>query len=94
MALADRLSLSARSYTLTLGERFAFKVGTVTFLTEFVRRDARMGKVAAMDWYFPRVFAISALLHVFFVIAAFITPETQSGASWMSCSRTKTALPR
>ncbi|MBK8013966.1 MAG: AgmX/PglI C-terminal domain-containing protein [Deltaproteobacteria bacterium] len=83
-SVAKTLSLSptdsvfpARVYTLTLGERLAFKVGTVTFLVEFVRRDARMGKVAAMDWYFPRVFAISALLHVFFVVAAFITPETQ-----------------
>ncbi|NJK88865.1 MAG: hypothetical protein HC923_05310 [Myxococcales bacterium] len=28
-----------------------------------------------MDWYFPRVFAISLLLHIFFVVAAFITPQ-------------------
>lgn len=65
----------AKSYTLGFGERLAFKVGTLTFLAEYVRGDGELGKGSPMDWYFPRVFAISALLHVFFVIAAFVTPH-------------------
>jgi TonB family protein len=65
----------AKSYTLQLGERLVFKVGTLTFVAEYVRGNAAMGARGVMDWYFPRVFAISLLLHVFFVVATFITPQ-------------------
>ncbi len=65
----------AKAYTLQMGERLVYKVGTLTFVAEYVRGNAVMGAAGVMDWYFPRVFAISLLLHVFFVVAAFITPQ-------------------
>lgn len=68
----------AKAYRLQFGERLAFKVGTLTFVTQFVRGEAELGKGAAMDWFFPRIFAISALLHAFFVVAAFVTPQLSS----------------
>lgn len=68
-------SFPAKAYNLTMGERLAFKTGTITFTAEYVRGEAEMGKGGAADWYFPRVLIISALLHVFFVIAAFVTPK-------------------
>ncbi|MCK6544328.1 AgmX/PglI C-terminal domain-containing protein [Myxococcota bacterium] len=69
----------AKSYQLKVGEKFAYKAGTLTFTAQYVKGDAKMGKSAGMDWYFPRVFAISFLLHAFFVAAAFITPENAGG---------------
>lgn len=69
----------AKAYRLSVGERLAFKVGTITFIAQYVRGDAKMGKGGTLDWYFPRVFVISALLHIFFVVAAFITPDLQGG---------------
>lgn len=68
----------AKAYRLSLHERIAFKVDTLTFVAQFVRGDVQLGKGAVMDWYFPRVFTISALCHLFFVVAAFITPRTSS----------------
>jgi TonB family protein len=65
----------ARALRLGINERVAFKVGNITFVAQYVKGDARMGKGGGMDWYFPRVFVISALVHAFFVVAAFITPE-------------------
>lgn len=65
----------AKAYRLSPNERIALKVGTLTFVAQYVRGDARMGRGSAMDWYFPRIFAISALAHAFFVFAAFITPD-------------------
>jgi TonB family protein len=69
----------AKAYRLSLHERIAFKYGTLTFVAQYVKGDARMGRGSAMDWYFPRIFAISALAHAFFVFAAFITPEGSGG---------------
>lgn len=66
---------AAKSFRLGLNERVAFKVGTLTFVSQYVKGDAKLGAGTGMDWYFPRVFAISALVHAFFVVAAFITPE-------------------
>jgi hypothetical protein len=65
----------AKAYTLRLGERLVYKIGTLTVIAEYVRGNATLGAGGLMDWYFPRVFAISALLHIFFVVAAFITPQ-------------------
>lgn len=67
---------AAKAYTLKLGERLVYKSGTLTVMAQYVRGNAAFGRGAVMDWYFPRVFAISALLHLFFVAAAFITPHT------------------
>lgn len=69
----------AKAYQLKLNERLVYKTGTLTVMAEFIRGDAKMGAGAVMDWFFPRVFAISALLHIFFVVAAFLTPETNRG---------------
>lgn len=68
----------AKAYQLKMGERLVYKAGTLTVSAQFVRGDAALGKGAVMDWYFPRVFAISALLHIFFVVAAFMTPHTNT----------------
>ncbi|MBI2375952.1 MAG: AgmX/PglI C-terminal domain-containing protein [Deltaproteobacteria bacterium] len=65
----------AKAYRLAFGERLAFKVGTLTFVAQYVRGDAQLGKGGSVDWFFPRIFTIVALLHVFFVFAAFITPR-------------------
>jgi pSer/pThr/pTyr-binding forkhead associated (FHA) protein len=65
----------AKSFRLGINERLAFKSGTVTYVAQYVRGDAKLGAGSGMDWYFPRVFAISALVHAFFVVAAFITPD-------------------
>ncbi len=62
-----------------LNDRAAVKIGTLTYLVQFTRGNAAMGRGAVMDWYFPRVFTISALVHIFFVVAAFITPNTENG---------------
>ncbi len=69
----------AKAYQLKLNERLVYKAGTLTVMAEFIRGDAKMGAVGVMDWFFPRVFAISALLHIFFVVAAFLTPEKNQG---------------
>ena len=69
----------AKAYQLKMGERLVYKAGTLTVTAQFVRGNAVLGKGGVMDWYFPRVFAISAMLHVFFVVAAFITPNTNRG---------------
>ncbi|MFO0726782.1 MAG: TonB family protein [Myxococcota bacterium] len=68
----------AKSYRLQLGERLAYKVGTVTIVAQYVRGSAELGKGVPFDWFFPRIFAIVALLHVFFVVAAFVTPNISS----------------
>ncbi len=68
----------AKAYQLKMGERLVYKSGTLTVMAQYVRGNAAFGAGAVMDWYFPRVFAISALLHIFFVAAAFITPHTNS----------------
>lgn len=67
--------LSPGPFELVLGDRLVFKHGTLCFRLEYVRGNAALGKAGLMDWYFPRVFAISALLHIFFVAAAWITPD-------------------
>lgn len=69
---------AAKAYQLKMGERLVYKSGTLTVVAQYVRGNAAFGAGAVMDWYFPRVFAISALLHIFFVAAAFITPHTNS----------------
>jgi TonB family protein len=66
---------AAKAFRLGINERIAYKTGTLTVVAQYVRGDAKMGKNTGMDWYFPRVFAISALVHAFFVVAAFVTPE-------------------
>lgn len=63
------------SVTINLGDRVVFKVGTLTFRVQFVRGGGELGKGAVRDWYFPQIFAIVALAHVFFVVAAFLTPH-------------------
>lgn len=68
----------AKTYRLQLGERLAFKVGTLTFVAQYVRGSAELGKGQPFDWFFPRIFTIVALLHVFFVVAAFVTPNISS----------------
>jgi hypothetical protein len=68
----------AKAYRLGFGERIAFKVGTLTIVAQYVKGEAELGKGSAVDWFFPRIFAISALLHAFFVIAAFVTPKFSS----------------
>jgi hypothetical protein len=60
-----------------LNDRAVVKVGTLTYLVQFARGNAAMGRGAVMDWYFPRVFTISALAHIFFMVAAYITPQTE-----------------
>jgi len=72
---ATDASFPAQAYNLSMGERLVYKYGTLTVTAEYVRGNAALGAGGMMDWYFPRVFAISALLHVFFVVAAFITPD-------------------
>lgn len=67
------------SFQLAVGDRLAFKTGTLTYVAQYVRGDAKMGRGTGFDWYFPRVFAISFLLHAFFVTAAFITPDSAGG---------------
>lgn len=63
------------SFDLRMGDRVVFKAGTLTYRAQFVRGNAVLGTAGVMDWYFPRIFAISALLHVFFVAFAWLTPE-------------------
>lgn len=65
----------AKSFRLGVGDRVAFKVGTLTFVAQYVRGDARMVKGGAVDWHFPRVFMIAFLVHAFFVAASLITPD-------------------
>ncbi len=65
----------AKSFTLGFGQRLVFKVGTIHFVAEYVRGDAELGRGSPMDWYFPRIFIISALIHSFFVVTAFLTPK-------------------
>ncbi|MGF1510380.1 MAG: AgmX/PglI C-terminal domain-containing protein [Myxococcota bacterium] len=73
LAAADA-PFPAGVYTLRFGERLAFKVGTLTFVAEYVRGDGVLGPAKVMDRAFPFVFALSALLHVFFVLATFFVP--------------------
>lgn len=66
------------SIRLGFGERVAFKVGTLTYVAQFVRGEAELGKGLPVDWFFPRVFAIVALFHLFVVAAALLTPNFSS----------------
>lgn len=66
------------SVRLAMGERVAFKVGTLTYVAQFVRGEAELGKGLPVDWFFPRVFAIVALFHLFVVAAAILTPNFSS----------------
>ena len=68
----------AEAYQLKFGERIAFKIGTVTFMVQYVRGHAELGKGSPIDWHFPRIFIISSLLHMFFMVAAFVTPHYQT----------------
>lgn len=68
----------AKAYRLSFGERLVFKVGTLTFAAQFVRGEAELGKGSSFDWFFPRIFMISALLHAFFVVASIVTPRLSS----------------
>ncbi len=68
----------AKAYNLKMHERLVYKVGTLTFVAQYVRGNAALGRGAVMDWYFPRIFTISAMVHLFFVFAAFITPQHQT----------------
>lgn len=69
----------AGTYQLKMHERLVYKTGTITVRAQFVRGDVRLGAARVMDWYYPRVFAISALIHIFFVAAALITPDLNRG---------------
>ena len=69
----------SKAYDLKMGERIVYKSGTVTVMAQFVRGNAALGRGAVMDWVFPAVLAISLLLHLFFVIATFITPNINRG---------------
>lgn len=63
------------SVTIGINDRLVFKHKTITYRAQFVRGNAALGAAGLMDWYFPRIFMISALLHIFFVAAAWMTPE-------------------
>ena len=65
----------AGSVTIGLEDRLVFKHRTLSYRVQFVRGNAALGATGMLDWYFPRIFVISALLHVFFVAAALLTPE-------------------
>lgn len=69
----------AKAVRIGMNDRLVYKAGTLTFVAQFVRGNASLGRGAVMDWYFPRVFTISALAHIFFMVAAFITPQTENG---------------
>ena len=64
----------AHAYPLKLHERLAYKSGTITVVAQFVRGDAVLGAAAPIDWYFPRILAISALVFIFLAVAAVLTP--------------------
>ena len=68
----------AQAYSLKFGDRLAYKIGTVTIVAQYVRGDAETGRSAPIDWHFPRIFIISALIHMFFMVAAFVTPHYQT----------------
>lgn len=69
----------ARAYALKLHERLVYRTGTITVMAQFVRGDAQLGAAAPIDWYFPRILAICALIFAFMVAAAILTPvRTQS----------------
>ncbi len=72
-------SFPAQAYNLKLGDRLAYKTGNITVVAQYVRGDVAMGVGRVMDFYFPRILVISALLHVFFVVAAFMTPQLNRG---------------
>lgn len=69
----------AKGYQLKVGEKFAYKSGTLTFTAQYVKGDAKMGKSAGMDWYFPRSSPSNSPVDAFFVAAAFITPDDAGG---------------
>ena len=65
----------AQAYRLRLGERLVYRAGTLTVVAQFVRGDAALGRGRMLDWFFPAIFTVSALLHFFFVAATFIAPD-------------------
>ncbi|MEM7678601.1 MAG: AgmX/PglI C-terminal domain-containing protein, partial [Myxococcota bacterium] len=69
----------AQAYTLKVGERFVYKTGTVTVMAQFVRGNAVMGRGAVMDWIFPAIFTVCFLLHAFFIVGTFLTPDRNTG---------------
>ena len=66
---------AAKTYRLQVGERIVYKSGTLTVMAQFVRGSANLAAAGIIDWIFPAIFTISALLHVFFVVATFIAPD-------------------
>lgn len=71
-------SFAANAYNLKFGERLAYKVGPLTVVAQFVRGDAENGKGAPTDWHFPKIFIISGLIHMFFMVAAMVTPQYET----------------
>ena len=69
----------AGTFDLKVGDRLVYKSGTVTVVAQFVRGNAVMGRAGVMDFFFPAILSISLLLHVFFVVATFITPNLNEG---------------
>lgn len=60
---------------IQLGDRLVYRKDTLTVVAQYVRGDGGSMKAKPIDWYFPRVLAISLLLHAFFVIATFLQLE-------------------
>lgn len=65
------------TYHLNRGERLVYKWGTLTVVSQYVRGNIKGTRTRGIDWFFPRVFALSALLHIFFVVATFIRQDTE-----------------
>ncbi len=66
-------------YALEQDQRIAIQLGPLTYVVQFVRGHATMHHLKQKDWDYSRVFAISTMIHSFFVAAALITPQKREG---------------
>ena len=73
-----RVSGPGKSVPLLLGECLAFKVGSLVYVCHYIQGHQKEKRKRQKNWSFARIISISFLLHLFFVITAFISlPEQE-----------------
>lgn len=63
-------------YTLGLNDRVAVQVGEVTFVVQYVSpvRVLQTSFLASIDYYFTKILALSAMAHLFLLLALIFSP--------------------
>ncbi len=85
---------AAQKYALEPGERLVYRLGGLTAIATWLSGAAPLTSSVSVDWAFQRTLMISALLHLFFVVAAQVTPKSHfdPGEFWQKAPRIQVIL--